>query len=188
MWDGSSVGPTFADWYTFDPSGTVGNSNFPSLGAPAVAADFADFVALYKFYKVSKIILTLRMQQRPGQVVNLFNYTARIRWRHDYDFTGAAASSVTWVQDYENVKSCTFSPEAPNCRITLFPRVQKPQFNLVAATGGLTQQGWYPSKMAWTDTSQPVTLYGLRFFFESFPAGFDCVVDVTYHMRFKGRK
>lgn len=187
-WVGNTVAVPFLDYYTFDPSGVIGNSNFPSLAAAVGAPDWNEFSALYKFYKVDKITLILRLVQSAGQVANLFNYAARCRWRHDYDFTGAAATSALWTEDYENVKTATFTPEAPQVKITLYPRVQTPQYNFVSATGSFIQQGMTPQKMKWTDTSQPATLYGLRFMWEYFPSTFNCVVDVQFHLRFKSRK
>lgn len=187
IWTNASTGGSLVDWFLFDPSGTVGNSTFPDNVTPAIMPSFAAFAALYKWYKVKKIKLKVRVKNTVGANVNLLNNTIELVWRHDYDFTGPAPASTGWIEGYENVRRVRFTAEAPQVSITLYPRVQVPVFSIDQGTANFSLQAFTPKKMPWTDCSRPVSLYGLRMYIPQIPAGLNFDVDVTYHCVFKGR-
>lgn len=118
------TGGQVISWFTFDPSGTIGNSSFPGFGQPpAISPSWLAMSALYKWYKCPKVVLTFRVLNVPGSNVNLLNNAIEMFWRHDYDYSGAAPTATAWMESLENVKRVRFTAETPQVKVTMFTRI-----------------------------------------------------------------
>lgn len=178
-----------ANWamlYTFDPSGTSSNSSgfrYSNTTNYAGMDNWTSYATLYDYYKVREIRIRCWVATSG---VNLLNNNMEIYWRHDYDDT-STPTAITWINDYENVKHFRFTAENPEVTIVLkYPKVQYVTTAIAQTT--LALSGHVPKKMPWTDCTQPVTIWGMRFFLPATVASLDLHMDVTYDVLFKNKQ
>ena len=145
----SNISPAAA--FTFDPSGTYGNTSV--AGAGAMMPDWDKLIALYNFYKVNKITITFRYAN-VGTAIG-----AVPMWmRYNYE-KAVTVPTLSGMTSLANCEEAYFTNDSPLYSYSFIPMVEHIVDN---SAGILSSDARAIKRHDWTDVNYPATLYGFQ--------------------------
>lgn len=167
----------------FDPAGVFGNNSINvaagvAASGPAAIQQWLQYAGLYDKYKVFKI--TLRFTALDTDNLDVGSPIIYIRKSDTY---GSIAPTMTDISQQKNWIRKTFTAEQPDFTFSFVPRVQ----NLEDNNSVISSNGRVPTWMSWTNTSTPISLYGVQLIvvLPGSTVGYSVNCSTTYHLGFK---
>lgn len=167
----------------FDPAGVFGNNSINvaagvSNSGPAAIQQWLQYAGLYDKYRVSKI--TLRFTAIDVDNLDVGSPILYIRKNDTY---GTIAPTMTDISQQKNWIRKTFTAEQPDFTFSFTPRVQILEDN----NSVIASNGRVPAYMSWTNTSTPISLYGVQLIvvLPASTTGYSVNCSTTYHLGFK---
>ena len=149
--------------------------------------DIGNIQLLYNRYRINKIHLTYRLKDNGnGDALNFNTVTMPTMWiRYNYDSNDLTSATPTAtvknrLQELNNVKSFTFTPEKTQFVYTINPRTISPVYLSSILTGYKLNPKQYID-IAYTN----VPHYGVAWYIDQLPSGLMLEVDTTFDVSFQ---